>query len=688
MKAEFWHQRWKNKEIQFHEQSVNPLLVTHIDSLALPPDSRVFVPLCGKTLDIGWLMSRGYRVIGAELSMDAVEELFAELGIKPRKSQMGRLMHYQADQVEVFVGDVFDLTREIVGPVDAVYDRAALVALPQEMRTRYATHVNEITQGASQLLISYEYDQSQLDGPPFAVGENEIAGHYAGTHEITLLERAEMAGGLKGKCPAAQNVWVLRRKPKATEDDKNGSGSPRWQIAGLSLAMLLSSLGTSVANVALPTLAREFGASLQEVQWVVIAYLLAITVLIVGAGRLGDLFGRRRLLLVGLAVFSLASVAAGLAPSLGFLIGTRLIQGLGAAVMMSLTLATISEVVPKAKTGNAMGLLGAMSAVGTALGPALGGLLLSTAGWRAIFSLQAPLGLLAFVLLRQRSSRGEAKAKPPHVPFDLPGMTLLTIVLTSYALAMILNRGRFDGTNMALICLAAMSTLLFAVVERRSATPLIPLGLLADSERRIGLVLSLFVATVLMTSLVVGPFYLTYALGLPPSQVGLVMSAGPLVVVFIGVPAGRLVDVHGAPSMTVLGLFAIGVGTLSLSLLPMAFGVPGYVLPTMVMTAGYALFQTANNTALMSKVSSDQRGLVSGLLNLSRNLGLITGSSAISTLFATASGGHDLATTAPESVSHGMSITFGVAFGITLISLVLASSHRRSQPLSEAAQSC
>src|SRR5512139_1911984 len=172
----------------------------------------------------------------------------------------------------------------------------------------------------------------------------------------------------------------------------------RWALAGLSLSMLLSSLGTSIANVALPTLAQAFSASFQDVQWIVLAYLLAITTLIVGAGRLGDVTGRRRLLLAGLLLFTAASVLCGVAPSLWLLIAARAAQGLGAAAMMALTMAFVGDIVPKARTGSAMGLLGTMSAIGTALGPSLGGALISGLGWRAIFLVNVPLGLLTLVL--------------------------------------------------------------------------------------------------------------------------------------------------------------------------------------------------------------------------------------------------------------------------------------------------
>src|SRR4051812_40372820 len=172
----------------------------------------------------------------------------------------------------------------------------------------------------------------------------------------------------------------------------------RGALAGLSLSMLLSSLGTSIANVALPTLAQAFAASFQDVQWVVLAYLLAITTVIVSAGRLGDMTGRRRLLLAGFVLFTAASVLCGVAPTLWLLVVARAAQGLGAAVMMALTMAFVGETVPKEKTGRAMGLLGTMSAIGTALGPSLGGILIAGLGWRAIFLINLPLGLMTLFL--------------------------------------------------------------------------------------------------------------------------------------------------------------------------------------------------------------------------------------------------------------------------------------------------
>jgi EmrB/QacA subfamily drug resistance transporter len=452
--------------------------------------------------------------------------------------------------------------------------------------------------------------------------------------------------------------------------------SVRGALAALSLAMLLSSLGTSIANVALPTLAQAFAASFQAVQWIVLAYLLAITSLIVGAGRLGDITGRRRLLLVGLVLFTLASVACGLAPTLALLIVARAAQGLGAAVMMALTMAFVGETVTKDKTGSAMGLLGAMSAIGTALGPSLGGILIAGVGWRAIFLVNLPLGLIALLLAHRYLPRDRRAPKAERAGFDHLGTLLLALTLAAYALAMTMGRGSFGPLNMALLPAAGVGAGLFVRAERRAASPLIRLATLRDPMLRASLATSALVSTVMMATLVVGPFYLSGALGLDAARVGLVVSVGPIVAALAGVPAGRMADRFGAERMTVVGLAALAAGCFLLAILPATLGIPGYVAPLVVLTAGYALFQTANNTAVMADIPADRRGVISGLLNLSRNLGLVTGASVMGAVFAFATGAIDIAAAEPTAVSAGLRITFAVAAGLIAAALALAAGSR------------
>lgn len=213
MDASFWHNRWQTNQTGWHERDVNPLLITHFPCLNVPPGGRVFTPLCGKSLDLGWLLSCGYAVAGGELSELAVTQLFAELGMEARISEVGKFRLFRGERIDIFVGDLFDLTREILGSVDALYDRAALVALPEATRARYAAHLKAITGMAPQLVIGYEYDQTVVPGPPFSVSSDELYRHYGDSYTLTPLARIEVPGGLKGKCPATEHIWRLNKRP-------------------------------------------------------------------------------------------------------------------------------------------------------------------------------------------------------------------------------------------------------------------------------------------------------------------------------------------------------------------------------------------------------------------------------------------------------------------------------------------
>ena len=385
------------------------------------------------------------------------------------------------------------------------------------------------------------------------------------------------------------------------------AAAARWVLAALSLSMLLSSLGTSIANVGLPTLARAFGATFGQVQWVVLAYLIAVTVLVAGTGRFGDRVGRRRLLLAGIFLFTLASALCSAAPTLPLLIAARAVQGIGAAAMMALTMAFVTGAVPKEKTGSAMGLLGTMSAVGTALGPTLGGALIAGIGWPALFAVNVPLGILALILARR------------FLPPDLPRAPV------------------------------------------KAALPPGP-PILREPALRAGLAANLLVTAVVMGTLVVGPFYLAGALLLEPASVGLVMSCGPLVSVLAGVPSGRLVDRFGAQHMAMAGLACMAAGTAGLALAPWPV-IAAYIAPLAITTAGYALFQAANSTGVMLLTEAGRRGAVSGLLGLSRNLGLVTGAALLGAVFAQV--------TAKTNPVTGMKLAFGVALVLVLAALVI-----------------
>jgi thiopurine S-methyltransferase len=204
-----WHQRWEQNQIAFHEGQPNVLLVAYFDALALEKGSRVMLPLCGKTVDIHWLLAQGYQVVGIELSEIAVKQLFEDLAITPTVTEVGALKCYEAANVVVYVGDFFELNANELGTVDCVYDRAALVALTESQRKRYTAHLRQVTQHAPQLVICYVYDQSVMAGPPHSITEDEMRQHYAEYFELNHLAEVPVEGGLKGVCPSTEHVWHL-----------------------------------------------------------------------------------------------------------------------------------------------------------------------------------------------------------------------------------------------------------------------------------------------------------------------------------------------------------------------------------------------------------------------------------------------------------------------------------------------
>lgn len=412
-----------------------------------------------------------------------------------------------------------------------------------------------------------------------------------------------------------------------------------------------------------------------------LSYLLAITIMIVGAGHLSDALGRRRVLMARISVFTGASLLCGAAPSLGALIVARAAQGIGAAVMMTVSVTLTGESAPQGRLGSAMGLLGTMSALGTTLGPSLGGILISGIGWRAIFLVNLPIGLVNLYLGHRyvRPPRPERRKVPARI--DKLGTVLLGLTLAAYALAMTIGRGRFDVGNMFLLLAAGLGAALFVRVEARTASPLVDLRIFANPALRASLATSAMVSTVMMATLVVAPFYLSRALGLDAAALGIALSAGPFMAAMAGVPSGRLVDRFRPARITAAGLLVMLAGCLTLWMMPSTAGALGYIGGTVVVTAGYALFQAANNTAALTEVGPDQRGVVSGVINLSRNLGLVTGASAMAAVFALASGVSDPAAAPPEAVARGMRITFLFAASINMAALTAAisnGSHRSS----------
>jgi len=213
MEQEFWQARWRENRIGFHEAAPNSLLTRHFPRLGLRSGQSVFVPLCGKALDLDWLLSQGLRVAGVEFSQGAVEEVFARLRLDPEVTRQGGLTRYRDGELTLYSGDFFALTPAELGPVDAIYDRAALVAVKPEDRAAYAAHLNRITGTARQFLIGFDYDQSLMEGPPFSVPSATVRALYRDTHTITLIEERPADGRIGERFNALEQAWLLTPRP-------------------------------------------------------------------------------------------------------------------------------------------------------------------------------------------------------------------------------------------------------------------------------------------------------------------------------------------------------------------------------------------------------------------------------------------------------------------------------------------
>lgn len=413
-----------------------------------------------------------------------------------------------------------------------------------------------------------------------------------------------------------------------------GKGQRAGALTCLALSMLISTLGVSIAQVALPTFVDVFEASMTQAQWVTISYLIAVTATVLGAGSLGDMVGRCKLLRVGTIIFMVTSFFCAASFSLPALIVSRIFQGIGGVIIMSQVLALASTELPERKTGAAMGLLCITAAVGTALGPVIGGVMIDAMGWRSIFFIMLPLGVLSYLLSLQFLREGSSKNETYQRKFDGLGVLSIAIFCTFYALLATLDRALFHATGWFFLGGTIVSAYAFFQSQKKAKNPVVGLALLKNKKLNGALFASFTVDSVAMTTLVVGPFYLSYALELSPVYVGGVMAVGPFLAALSGYPAGMLVDVWGAQKAVFIGMFQVLLGVLSFIFLPLLMGVSGYMMSLAILAPGRQLFLAANNTLVMLSFAQEKRGLISGALNLSRNLGLLTGASLMSTIFA------------------------------------------------------
>jgi EmrB/QacA subfamily drug resistance transporter len=431
------------------------------------------------------------------------------------------------------------------------------------------------------------------------------------------------ASGVTGGTSDPRGWHRLLIEPRRPPAIRNWPRAPWLVVVTVSIGAFLGQLDASIVTLALPTLQQHFHASLGAVEWVALSYLLVLVASVTAVGRLADMIGRKLLYTYGFAVFTLASVGCGLSPTLGVLIGFRIVQALGAAMLQANSVALIATAIPKASLGRAIGIQGAAQAVGLALGPSIGGLLIGAAGWRSIFFLNAPVGVLGLVLGWLLLPRSRDLA--PRVRFDWAGLAVFgpAIVAFLFALNVAGNSGLARPLPLLLIAAAALLAVVFVRRERRTTAPMIDLQLFRNLDFTAGIVSGLLSYLVLFGILFVAPFFLEHARHSSATRAGLELGALPIALAIVAPFAGRARDRLGARIPTVTGML---VTALLLALLAATGRSSTSVVVLLAgIGVGLGLFTPANNAAIMAAAPREHSGMAGGVLNLTRGLGTALG---------------------------------------------------------------
>ncbi|MGH8000066.1 MAG: MFS transporter, partial [Brasilonema sp.] len=436
-----------------------------------------------------------------------------------------------------------------------------------------------------------------------------------------------------------------------------------------------------IVNLVLPMLVELFNTNFAMIQWIAISYVLTLTVFVLGAARLGDMYNKKWLYLGGLILFTISSLLCGLASTVNFLLVFRTLQGLGAVFMSALGTAIITEVFPKEERGRALGILNGIFTLGIALGPGIGGLLIGFVGWRFIFWMNVPIGLIACLIVAFAVPSSDSKEVASNVSkFDVIGAVLMTVTLTCLTIAVTqLQNSSFDSlTELIVLVVAAVGLGCFLVVESRVSEPILDLEMFRSLEFSLSLLLGWMVFIIIGALQLLLPFFLDLIKHYPPQLGGFLLTVLPMSSALMAPLAGTLSDRFGERIISLIGLLLMVFGCWTISTLDTSSLALGFVVRVLPLRLGLEMFFSSNNSAVMGAVPRERLGIASGLLSLSRSLGLTTGVSLMGVLFSTLTiASTDLApdtdvTNAPvEGLVFGFDTTFRVTALIAIASIIL-----------------
>lgn len=455
--------------------------------------------------------------------------------------------------------------------------------------------------------------------------------------------------------------------------------SQKWLVlTAVAASTILATIDASIVNVAFPTLVDQLGTSFNIIQWVALAYMLTIATLTMGMSRLGDVVGKKTLFVTGIAIFTLASAACGLVPDVSWLIGFRVLQAVGAVLILALGAAILVEAFPPNERGKSLGWIGTTVSLGIITGPVLGGILIASFNWRAIFFINIPVGIISIYL----ALRHVPNTEPPRGQrFDIAGAVLMSIALFSLSLSLTLGQDAGFGAPsiVAGFVVSAVAAAAFVLVELRVESPMLQLRLFRSPMLSVSVVSGFLAFSCLAATFFLLPFYLEGVLGFDVGQVGLLLGAAPLMVGLVSPISGTLSDRLGIRRLTLLGLVLIATSYIGFITFDVNTTALHYLMIAIPLGIGVGVFSSPNNSAIMGSVPPEYMGIGGGLLTITRLLGQITGVAVLGSIWATSVAAASGGSLPPEGASGadpvaqvaGLHTTFIIAGVIMAASVVV-----------------
>lgn len=457
---------------------------------------------------------------------------------------------------------------------------------------------------------------------------------------------------------------VNDRLPSPPSDEALPGNARWWVLVTIGIGTFMSALDGSVVNTLLPVLARELGADIAGIEWVTTIYLLVVSGLLLSVGRAGDLFGHKRLYLAGFVVFLLGSALCGLAPSAHALVALRAVQALGAAMLMATAPAILTRSFPASQRGRALGALGTFTYLGLTVGPSLGGWLAGSFGWRTVFYINVPVGIVAVALAQRTIADDHGAGREER--FDFVGASLFTAGLVSLMIA--LNQGHAWGWGSAAIVVLLAAALLLLVgfvrVELRRPSPMLDLSLFRSRVFSAATLSALLNYACVYAVIFVLPFLLIQGRGLDVRQTGIVLTAQPIVMALVAPLSGTLSDRIGSRAPATLGMLLLAAGLVLVGILAPHGSIGAIAASLALIGLGVGIFVSPNNSALMGAAPRHRQGIAAGVLATARNVGMVLGVGFAGAIFTTVVA---RAAVSSEGIPAGVRASLFAAAGVAVL---------------------